>query len=90
MVVVSLETSEVIDSSLRPSSDTLTHPSSIEPSTVGPSSTPIRIRDDVRAGADADSMHGDDTRGLLQGATPVTRPMRREEVEHDYGGTPAW
>ena len=42
MVVVSLETSEVIDSSLRPSSDTPTHLELYRAFNCGPSSTPIR------------------------------------------------
>ncbi len=85
MVVVSLETGEVIDSSLRPSSDTPTHLELYRAFDCGAvvhthseyatmfaqARTPIRCMG---------TTHADYFRGDI----PVTRPMRREEVEQDY------
>lgn len=85
IVVVSLESGEVIDSSLRPSSDTPTHLELYRAFDCGAivhthseyatmfaqARTPIRCMG---------TTHADYFRGDI----PVTRPMRREEVERDY------
>jgi len=85
MVVVSLETGEVIDSSLRPSSDTPTHLELYRAFDCGAvvhthseyatmfaqARTPIRCMG---------TTHADYFRGDI----PVTRPMRRGEVEQEY------
>jgi L-ribulose-5-phosphate 4-epimerase len=85
MVPVSLETGEVLDSRLRPSSDTPTH---------------LELYRAFECGGIAHT-HSEFATALAQarlpirclGTThadyfcadvPVTRPMRREEVEHDY------
>jgi L-ribulose-5-phosphate 4-epimerase len=85
MVVVSLEAGVVIDGALRPSSDTPTHlelyrafdcgaivhTHSEYATTFAQARLPIRCMGTTHA----DYFHGD---------IPVTRPMRREEVERDY------
>ena len=85
MVVVSLERGEVIGSSLRPSSDTPTHLELYRAFDCGAvvhthseyatmfaqARTPIRCMG---------TTHADYFRGDI----PVTRPMRRDEVEQDY------
>src|SRR5688572_5960253 len=85
MVVVSLETGKVIDGSLRPSSDTPTHLELYRAFDCGAvvhthseyatmfaqARTPIRCMGTTHA----DYFCGD---------IPVTRPMRRDEVEDDY------
>jgi L-ribulose-5-phosphate 4-epimerase len=85
IVLVSLENGEVIDSSLRPSSDTPTHLELYRAFDCGAivhthseyatmfaqARTPIRCMGTTHA----DYFHGD---------IPVTREMRREEVERDY------
>ncbi len=86
MVAVSLETGQVIGSRLRPSSDTPTHLAlylafptigaivhthSEYATTFAQARTPIRCMGTTHA----DYFHGD---------IPVTRPMRRAEVERDY------
>ena len=85
MVVVSLETSEVIDSSLRPSSDTPTHLELYRAFNCGAvvhthseyATMFAQARMPIRC---MGTTHAD----YFRGAIPVTRPMRREEVEHDY------
>jgi L-ribulose-5-phosphate 4-epimerase len=86
MVAVSLETGQVIASRLRPSSDTPTHRAlylafptiggivhthSEYATAFAQARTPIRCMGTTHA----DYFHGD---------IPVTRPMRRAEVERDY------
>jgi len=86
MVPVSLETGEVIDGTLRPSSDTPTHlelyrafpecgaivhTHSEYATAFAQARTPIRCMG---------TTHADHFRGDV----PVTRPMRRDEVEHGY------
>ena len=85
MVVVSLERGEVIGSSLRPSSDTPTHLELYRAFDCGAvvhthseyatmfaqARTPIRCMG---------TTHAD----YFRGDVPVTRPMRRDEVEQDY------
>lgn len=85
IVMVSLENGEVIDGSLRPSSDTPTHlelyrafgcaaivhTHSEYATMFAQAQTPIRCMG---------TTHADYFRGDI----PVTRPMRREEVEQDY------
>ena len=85
MVVVSLKTGAVIDGTLRPSSDTPTHLELYHAFACGAivhthsefatmfaqARMPIRCMGTTHA----DYFHGD---------IPVTRPMRREEVEQDY------
>jgi L-ribulose-5-phosphate 4-epimerase len=85
MVVVSLEAGVVIDGALRPSSDTPTHLELYRAFECGAvvhthsefatlfaqARRPIRCMGTTHA----DYFHGD---------IPVTRPMRREEVEQDY------
>jgi len=85
MVAVSLETGQVIDSDLRPSSDTPTHVelyrafdcggivhTHSEYATVfAQACSPIRCMGTTHA----DYFHGD---------VPVTRPMTRDEVDGDY------
>lgn len=86
VVPVSLQTGEVIDSTLRPSSDTPTHlelyrafpqcgavvhTHSEYATMFAQARIPIRCMGTTHA----DYFHGD---------VPVTRPMRREEVERDY------
>lgn len=85
MVVVSLETGAVIDGTFRPSSDTPTHLELYRAFDCGAivhthsefatmfaqARLPIRCMGTTHA----DYFHGD---------IPVTRPMRREEVEQDY------
>lgn len=85
MVPVSLETGAVIDSDLRPSSDTATHLELYRAFGCGAvvhthseyATTLAQARVGVRClgTTHADYFHGD---------VPVTRPMRRDEVEHDY------
>ena len=66
IVLVSLETGDAVDGKLRPSSDTPTHLELYRAFKCGAIvHTHSEYRDDVRAGADADSLHGDDARGLL-------------------------
>jgi len=86
MVPVSLETGEVVDSTLRPSSDTPTHlelyrafdacgaivhTHSEFATMFAQARTPVRCMGTTHA----DYFNGD---------VPVTRPMRRDEVEHEY------
>ncbi|MEX1129043.1 MAG: L-ribulose-5-phosphate 4-epimerase AraD [Vicinamibacterales bacterium] len=85
MVVISLKTGVVIDGALRPSSDTPTHLELYRAFACGAivhthsefatmfaqARLPIRCMGTTHA----DYFHGD---------IPVTRPMRREEVEQDY------
>ena len=85
LVLVSLDTGEVVDSRLRPSSDTPTHLELYRAFECGAivhthsefatmfaqARTPIRCMG---------TTHADYFRGDI----PVTRPMRREEVEQDY------
>ena len=85
MVLISLETGAAIDSSWRPSSDTPTHLELYRAFECGAivhthseyatmfaqARTPIRCMG---------TTHADYFRGDI----PVTRPMRRDEVEHDY------
>lgn len=86
IVPVSLQTGEVIDSTLRPSSDTPTHLELYRAFTqcgavvhthseyatmFAQARMPVRCMGTTHA----DYFHGD---------VPVTRPMRQEEVEHDY------
>ena len=85
MVVVSLETGTVVDGTLRPSSDTPTHLELYRAFDCGAvvhthseyatmfaqARTPIRCMG---------TTHADYFRGEI----PVTRPMRQDEVEHDY------
>ena len=85
LVIVSLDTGAVIDSALRPSSDTPTHLELYRAFRCGAvvhthseyatmfaqARTPIRCMG---------TTHADYFRGDI----PVTRPMRREEVEQDY------
>jgi L-ribulose-5-phosphate 4-epimerase len=86
MVPVSIETGESIDSSYRPSSDTPTHlelyrafhecaaivhTHSEFATLLAQARLPVRCMG---------TTHAD----YFRGDVPVTRPMRREEVEHDY------
>ena len=85
MVVVSLKTGDVVDGALRPSSDTPTHcelyrafgcgavvhTHSEYATMFAQARLPIRCMG---------TTHAD----FFRGAIPVTRPMRREEVETDY------
>jgi L-ribulose-5-phosphate 4-epimerase len=85
MVLVSLETGAVVDGDLRPSSDTPTHLALYRAFACGgiahthseyatafaQARLPIRCMGTTHA----DYFHGD---------VPVTRPMTRKEVEHDY------
>ena len=85
MVLVSLETGATLDSQLRPSSDTPTHLALYRAFDCGgiahthsecatafaQARLPIRCMGTTHA----DYFHGD---------IPVTRPMTRKEVEHDY------
>ena len=85
MVTVSLETGETIDSDLRPSSDAPTHLELFRAFGCGAvvhthseyatmfaqTCTPVRCMG---------TTHAD----YFRGDVPVTRPMRQDEVEHDY------
>lgn len=85
IVLVSLASGEIVDSRLRPSSDTPTHVELYRAFDCGAivhthseyatmfaqARTPIRCMG---------TTHADYFRGDI----PVTRPMRRDEVEHDY------
>jgi L-ribulose-5-phosphate 4-epimerase len=85
IVIVSIETGQVVDGELRPSSDTPTHleiyrafdcnaivhTHSEYATMFAQARTPIRCMG---------TTHADYFRGDI----PVTRPMRREEVEQDY------
>ena len=85
MVLVSLETGEVVDSTLRPSSDTPTHLELYRAFACGAvvhthsefATMFAQARLPVRC---MGTTHADYFRGDI----PVTRPMRREEVEVDY------
>ncbi len=85
MVPVSLETGEVVDSSLRPSSDTPTHLELYRAFACGGivhthsefATTLAQARLPVRC---MGTTHADHFRGDV----PVTRPMRADEVESDY------
>lgn len=85
MVPVSLETGEVIDSTLRPSSDTPTHLELYRAFNCGAvvhthsecATTLAQAQNGVRC---LGTTHADYFRGDI----PVTRPMRLEEVEQDY------
>ena len=71
IVVVSLETGAVIDSSLRPSSDTPTHLELYRAFGCGADRAyAFGVRHDVRAGAHADPLHGNDARGLFSRRHP--------------------
>jgi len=85
MVLVSLESGEVVDGTLRPSSDTPTHLELYRAFDCGAvvhthsefatmfaqARTPIRCMGTTHA-------------EYFRGDIPVTRPMRRDEVERDY------
>jgi L-ribulose-5-phosphate 4-epimerase len=85
MVPVSLETGEVIDSTLRPSSDTPTHLELYRAFPCGAivhthseyATTLAQARLGVRC---LGTTHAD----YFRGDVPVTRPMRQDEVEVDY------
>jgi L-ribulose-5-phosphate 4-epimerase len=86
MVPVSLETGAVIESQLRPSSDTPTHCELYRAfadcaAIVHTHSEYATMLAQARTGIRCmGTTHADYFRGDI----PVTRPMRREEVEHDY------
>ena len=86
MVPVSLETGEVVDSALRPSSDTPTHVELYRAfeacgaivhthSEFATMFAQARVSVRCMGTTHADYFHGD---------IPVTRPMHRDEVERDY------
>lgn len=85
MVPVSLETGDVIDSTLRPSSDTPTHLELYRAFGCGAvvhthseyATTLAQARRGVRC---LGTTHAD----YFRGDVPVTRPMRQDEVEGDY------
>lgn len=85
MVVISLETGAVIDGGFRPSSDTPTHLELYRAFACGAivhthsefATMLAQARVPVRC---MGTTHADYFRGEI----PVTRPMRREEVEQDY------
>lgn len=85
MVPVSLDTGEVIDSTLRPSSDTATHLELYRAFACGGiahthsefATALAQARLPVRC---LGTTHAD----YFCGDVPVTRPMRREEVQQDY------
>lgn len=85
MVPVSLETGEVLDSTLRPSSDTPTHRVLYRAFRCGAivhthsehATTLAQARRGVRC---LGTTHAD----YFRGDVPVTRPMRQEEVDGDY------
>jgi L-ribulose-5-phosphate 4-epimerase len=85
IVVVSLTTGEVVDGSLRPSSDTPTHLELYRAFTCGAvvhthseyATMFAQARLPIRC---MGTTHAD----YFCGDIPVTRPMRREEVEQDY------
>lgn len=85
IVVISLETGDVIDGTLRPSSDTPTHFELYRAFGCGAivhthsefATMLAQARVPVRC---MGTTHADYFRGEI----PVTRPMRREEVEQDY------
>ena len=85
MVPVSLETGEVVDSALRPSSDTPTHLELYRAFTCGGivhthsdfATALAQARLPIRC---MGTTHADHFRGDV----PVTRPMRAEEVTEDY------
>jgi L-ribulose-5-phosphate 4-epimerase len=85
IVVVSLESGDVIDSSLRPSSDTPTHLELYRAFDCGSvvhthseyATMFAQARMPIRC---MGTTHADYFRGDI----PVTRPLRREEVEQDY------
>lgn len=85
IVIVSMETGQVVDGDLRPSSDTPTHVelyrafdcSAIVHTHSEYATMFAQARLPIRC---MGTTHADYFRGDI----PVTRPMRREEVEHDY------
>jgi L-ribulose-5-phosphate 4-epimerase len=85
MVVISIETGEIIDGAFRPSSDTPTHHELYRAFGCGAivhthsefATMLAQARVPVRC---MGTTHADYFRGDI----PVTRPMRREEVEQDY------
>lgn len=85
IVLISIETGEVIDGNLRPSSDTPTHLELYRAFGCGAivhthsefATMLAQARVPVRC---MGTTHADYFRGEI----PVTRPMRREEVEQDY------
>jgi L-ribulose-5-phosphate 4-epimerase len=85
MVTVSIATGEVIDSALRPSSDTPTHLELYRAFDCGAvvhthseyATTLAQARLPVRC---LGTTHAD----YFRGDVPVTRPMRQDEVEQDY------
>jgi L-ribulose-5-phosphate 4-epimerase len=85
MVVVSLETGDVVDGVLRPSSDTATHRELYRAFGCGAvvhthseyATMFAQARLPIRC---MGTTHAD----FFRGAIPVTRPMRRQEVETDY------
>jgi L-ribulose-5-phosphate 4-epimerase len=85
IVVVSLDTGEVLDSTLRPSSDTPTHLELYRAFDCGGiahthsefATALAQARIGIRC---LGTTHAD----YFCGDVPVTRPMRREEVESDY------
>jgi len=86
MVPVSLATGEVIDGGLRPSSDTPTH---LELYRAFPECGAVVHTHSEYATAFAQARlpircMGTTHADYFRGDIPVTRPMRREEVEHDY------
>jgi L-ribulose-5-phosphate 4-epimerase len=85
MVIVSLDTGAVVDGALRPSSDTPTHLELYRAFECGAivhthseyATMFAQARMPIRC---MGTTHADYFRGDI----PVTRPMRQEEVEHDY------
>jgi L-ribulose-5-phosphate 4-epimerase len=85
IVLISIETGEIIDGTLRPSSDTPTHLEIYRACNCGAivhthsefATMLAQARVPVRC---MGTTHADYFRGDI----PVTRPMRREEVEQDY------
>ena len=85
IVVVSLDTGDIVDSTLRPSSDTPTHLELYRAFDCGGiahthsefATALAQARIGIRC---LGTTHAD----YFCGDVPVTRPMRRNEVEHDY------
>lgn len=85
LVPVSLETGDVLDSTLRPSSDTPTHLELYRHFKCGGivhthSALATAFAQARRPIQCLGTTHAD----YFRGDVPVTRPMTREEVEHDY------
>ena len=85
IVIISIETGEVVDGSLRPSSDTPTHLELYRAFACGAivhthsefATMLAQARMPVRC---MGTTHAD----YFRGEVPVTRPMRRDEVEQEY------